>query len=253
MKGKTFALRIYTLFLIIIFLGIIIPDLFNPECFSNTGEILQILIISFIAITLFIIFLLKPERWELFCLLHIVFCVWITVQTSFPSKYMISALLYTESVVIAFAHGFYAHKGRIKMILTTLGLFLIPLFEPGFTAKVLLRAEFLNAYIFGIAIFSFLLIRFYFLEHIIKEGHILLSKRQVLDLGSLGLNKKEIELMNFILKGITYKEIAELYKISESSVKKYMKMLFSKFGVNSKEEFLSYISQFELTFPNDDK
>jgi DNA-binding CsgD family transcriptional regulator len=249
MDRKALILRIYTVFLVVIFLGVIIPDFFSPDCFSNFAEILRMIIISVTGLSIFVVFFIFPKRWELLCLIHIVFAVWLTVQTAFPSKYMISALLYTEAIVIAFTHGFFTTKTRRKFIILTSGLFVMPLFEPGFTLKVLLRAEFLNAYIFGVALFSFFLIRHYFIEHIVKEKHILFSNKEVLYLQNLNLCEREMNYINLLIKGVTYKEIAETFEMSESSVKKHMSILFSKFGVSSKESFLAYISQFDVSFP----
>lgn len=248
MDRKILVLKIYTIFLVVIFLGVIIPDFFSPNCFSSIAEIIRMIIISIIGISVFVIFYIFPKRWELLSLIHIVFAVWLTVQTAFPSKYMISALLYTEAIIISFVHGFFSTKTKRKFTAITAGLFIMPLFEPGFTLKILLRAELLNAYIFGLALISFFLIRHYFIEYIVKERHILFSKKDVLYLESLNLCQREIDFINFLIKGITYKEIAESYKMSESSVKKHMSMLFAKFGCNSRENFLSYISQFDVSF-----
>lgn len=252
-RKKTTALRLYTVFLLIILIGVIIPDFFGPDCFSSMGEIIRMIIISFIGIGMLVVFIIFPKRWELLTLIHVVFAVWLTVQTGFPSKYLISSILYVEAIIIAFIHGFFATKAKRKFTITTGGLFLMPLFEPGFTPAMFIRAEFLSGYVLGVALFSLYLIRLYFVEHIIKERHILFSNKQVLDLESLHLGEREMTFINLLLKGITYKEIAETFTMSESSVKKHMSILFAKFGVSSRESFVSYMSQFDLSFPPRDE
>ena len=249
MDRKIFILRLYTIFLIVIFLGVIIPDFFSPNCFSNMAEILRMIIISVIGLSILVICIIFPKKWKLLSIIHVLFAVWLMVQTGFSSKYIISAFLYTEAIVIAFVHGHFSTKAKRKLTISTLGIFILPLFEPQFTLKVLLRAELLSAYIFGVSLFSFFLIRHYFIEFIIKERHILLSNKEALDLGSNNLTEIELMYIELLLKGITYKEISESDEISESSVKRNMSMLFSKFGTNSRESFVSYISQFNVIFP----
>lgn len=252
-KNKIKALRLYSLFLLIIFTGMIVPDLLNPSCFSNGGEIIRMIVISLIGTGMLVFFILIPRRWELLSLLHAVFAVWLTVQTGFPSKFLISSILYTEAIVIAFVHGFYAAKTKRKFFVSVAGLFIIPLFEPDFTLTMFMRAELLSGFVLGTALFSLYLLRIYFVEHIVKERHILFSNKQVLDLQSLNLCEREMTYINLLLKGITYKEIAETFSMSESSVKKYMSSMFAKFGVSSRESFVSYMSQFDLSFPPRDE
>ncbi len=252
MNGKTFSLRLYTVFLLIIFIAVMIPDFFSGECFSNWKEIVRIIVLSLFGITGLILFYIFPKKWGIIVLMHIIFALALTIFTQFPTKYLIAALLYTVAVVIAFVHDFYKVRSIVKYTISVAGLFILPLFEPGISVRVLIRSELVNAYILGIELFSLYLMRLYFLDYIVSEKQVLLSKKQVLDLKSLNLDERDTGFITLLLKGFTYKEIAEVYKLSESWVKKHVTTLYPKFGVTTKESFLTYISQFDIAFPPED-
>lgn len=250
MNGKILPLRLYTIFFILVFFCVIIIDFSNPECSSTPEQKRTMILFCVIALVFCLIFLIFPKKWEIFSFLHVFLAIALTVQTMFPLNPIVSALLFTEALVVAFVHGFFNIKLKRKISVSILVLFAIPLFGPTFTLKRIILAELINIYVLGITFFSFCLLRNFFLEQIIKERHILLSNKQVLDLQSLNLSEREICFINLLIKGITYKEISCTFSMSESSVKKYMGDLFAKFGVSSREGFLSYISQFDLSFPS---
>lgn len=53
------------------------------------------------------------------------------------------------------------------------------------------------------------------------------------------LTKKEHEVLNLLSKGHLYKEIAELQKISESTVKKHIHSIYHKLHVNNRTEAIN--------------
>ena len=60
-------------------------------------------------------------------------------------------------------------------------------------------------------------------------------------LANLKLAKREEEIAKLLLKGLSNKEIANVAKISEQTVKQYITQIFGKAGVKSRSEFFSYI------------
>ncbi len=53
------------------------------------------------------------------------------------------------------------------------------------------------------------------------------------------LTKREIEVVNYLLKGMAYKEIASNMKISFYTVNDHVKKIYAKLNINSKGELLS--------------
>jgi len=60
-------------------------------------------------------------------------------------------------------------------------------------------------------------------------------------LGALALTKREADIAQLVLKGLSNKEIADVAKLSEKTVKQYVTQIFEKAGVQSRGEFFSYI------------
>jgi len=60
-------------------------------------------------------------------------------------------------------------------------------------------------------------------------------------LGALTLTKREADIAQLVLKGLSNKEIADVAKLSEKTVKQYVTQMFEKAGVQSRGEFFSYI------------
>jgi DNA-binding NarL/FixJ family response regulator len=60
-------------------------------------------------------------------------------------------------------------------------------------------------------------------------------------LANLKLPKREEEIARFVLKGLSNKEIAQVAKISEQTVKQYVTQIFEKAQIKSRAEFFSYI------------
>lgn len=59
------------------------------------------------------------------------------------------------------------------------------------------------------------------------------------------LTPREKEIMQGIIKGYTYREIAEQHKIASSTVKKHILHIYKKLKVNSKVEFLKKVMNWE--------
>ena len=53
------------------------------------------------------------------------------------------------------------------------------------------------------------------------------------------LTKRELDVMNYLLKGLSYKEIAEKLYISYTTVNDHVKKIYHKLGINSKGELLA--------------
>lgn len=61
------------------------------------------------------------------------------------------------------------------------------------------------------------------------------------------LSPKEKEVLRLVLKGKTYKEVANSLNISESSVKTYMKRVYEKIGVKDKRGIFEKMNEIEHT------
>jgi DNA-binding NarL/FixJ family response regulator len=55
------------------------------------------------------------------------------------------------------------------------------------------------------------------------------------------LTKREQDVLELLIKGLTYKEVAHILQISSSTVNGYVKILYNKMGVNSKAELVSKV------------
>ncbi len=53
------------------------------------------------------------------------------------------------------------------------------------------------------------------------------------------LTKREHDVMDYLLKGLSYKEIANILSISYSTVNDHVKKIYTKLGINSKGELLA--------------
>ena len=53
------------------------------------------------------------------------------------------------------------------------------------------------------------------------------------------LTKRELDVMDYLLKGLSYKEIAEKLYISYTTVNDHIKKIYHKLGINSKGELLA--------------
>ena len=60
-------------------------------------------------------------------------------------------------------------------------------------------------------------------------------------LAKLSLARREEEVARLLLKGLSNKEIAEVTRIAEQTVKQYVAQIFQKAEVNSRAQFFSYI------------
>ncbi|MBE6349848.1 MAG: hypothetical protein E7062_03735 [Spirochaetaceae bacterium] len=63
------------------------------------------------------------------------------------------------------------------------------------------------------------------------------SSVETFDLNSLKLNYVEYQIITLVLQGQTYKQIADVLKSSESSIKRSMRTILRKFGFENKESF----------------
>lgn len=58
-----------------------------------------------------------------------------------------------------------------------------------------------------------------------------------------GLTKREIEIAKAILKGMSNREIAESFYVSEATVKKHISHIFEKLGIQKRDEIKMVISE----------
>lgn len=56
------------------------------------------------------------------------------------------------------------------------------------------------------------------------------------DYNSYGLTERELELVNYVLKGYSRREMAEASGLKENTVASYMKRLYRKVKVHSRKE-----------------
>ena len=64
-----------------------------------------------------------------------------------------------------------------------------------------------------------------------------------------GLTKREIEIAYAILKGMTNREIAETFYVSEANVKKHVSHIFEKLGIQKREEIRVVMDE-QVSFSN---
>lgn len=62
-------------------------------------------------------------------------------------------------------------------------------------------------------------------------------------LETFGLSQRELELVELLLHGHTFKKAAELMRLSEGTVQTYAKKIYRKTGVHSKQELIDLIAQ----------
>ena len=58
----------------------------------------------------------------------------------------------------------------------------------------------------------------------------------IMDYNSYGLTERELELVNYVLKGYSRREMAEASGLKENTVASYMKRLYRKVKVHSRKE-----------------
>ena len=68
------------------------------------------------------------------------------------------------------------------------------------------------------------------------------------EFGSYGLSEREKEILLFVLKGCSNAEIAELARISLSTVKAHLTHIYEKVGVKNRYELITYFSNPQFPF-----
>ncbi len=63
-----------------------------------------------------------------------------------------------------------------------------------------------------------------------------------IDKMEIGLHQREVQVINGLAQGHTYKEIASNNYISINTVRHYVKSIYRKLGVSGKEELLAYLN-----------
>ncbi len=75
------------------------------------------------------------------------------------------------------------------------------------------------------------------IEETYPSSQMQLTNAEINDkLRAMGLTKRETEIAYAIIKGMTNREIAEQYYVSEATVKKHISHIFEKLGVQKREE-----------------
>lgn len=75
---------------------------------------------------------------------------------------------------------------------------------------------------------------------------VVIRPRQKFRLEDKGLTKREQAYLKDLLKGLTFKEIAFQYHVSESTVRNTFAHIYDKFGVEDKAALLSMLSEFDI-------
>ena len=74
-----------------------------------------------------------------------------------------------------------------------------------------------------------------------KDGRLLILEEQTFEfseelLGPLGLTRREAQVLLWVARGKTDKEVAALLYVSPRTVKKHLEHVYEKLGVNSRTE-----------------
>ena len=88
----------------------------------------------------------------------------------------------------------------------------------------------------------------YFLPHVVQSSKVIKeAPGEVLHLRDYGLTERQIKItQDYIHNKISYKELAEKYITSLSSIKKDFSIIFQKFGVSSIQEMNVLLIQYQI-------
>lgn len=207
----------------------------------------------FMALNLFytLLILIFPLNWKLFTISHLIHGF---AAIAFGPNIVFNVcgvLMTIIGIVMAFANGYFRQRMKLKIVVHVTLLVLIPLFKTTYTNLEKFHVCSLNLFIFWSFFFSYMVMAYYMREFLPKDEKVVEPKDSVLFLMDYEFSDREIFIIEGIMRGEPYKNLASDLNCSESVVKKASARIFQKFGVQTRERFVNYISQFEIKYPEE--
>ena len=198
-----------------------------------------------------LLILIFSSNWKLFIIVHFIHGF---AAIAFGPNIVFDVcgvLLTITGAVMAFANGFFRQRMKLKIAIHVSLLVLIPIFKTTYTHLEKFHVCSLNLFIFWSFFFSYMIMAYYMREFLPKDDKAVAPKDSVLFLVDYNFSDRELFIIEGIIRGEPYKNIAGDLKCSESVVKKISTKIFQVFGVQTRERFVNYISQFEIKYPEE--
>ena len=207
----------------------------------------------FMVLNLFytLLILIFPLNWKLFTVIHLMHGF---AAIAFGPNIVFDVcgvLMTIIGIVMAFANGFFRQRMRLKISIHVTLLVLIPIFKTTYTSLEKFHICSLNLFIFWSFFFSYMIMAYYMREFLPKDDKAVVPKDSVLFLMDYNFSDRELFIIEGIIRGEPYKTLAIDLNCSESVVKKISAKIFQNFGVQTRERFVNYISQFEVKYPEE--
>ncbi len=255
MKNSDKFIKIFTGTYAIITITVLLREvLYSRISFNNIYSIAVVLNLMIITLVMAIVFI-KP-KWKIFLFFLFIFE---SLPTFTSDDISFAMFLYYFALMLGLSFGVFKKKSKKRLFISIIPLIFIYIYlyitSPfsQFTATVIVSVVETSMIVFLLLLFK---------QHIedllpvkidfdLKEG-LLKKSEKILDLKALGFTFEDAYLINEILKGNLYKEIASKSNYSESSIKRKASIIFEKFSCNSRKEFENNAKQFDIVFGDDD-
>lgn len=207
----------------------------------------------FMTLNLFytLLILIFPLNWRLFTVAHLLHGFAAIAFGPNIVFNVVGVLMTIVGIVMAFANGFFRQRMKLKIFIHVALLVLLPIFKTTYTHLEKFHICSLNLFIFWSFFFSYMVMAYYMREFIPKDEKVVTSKDSVLFLVDYDFSDRELFIIEGIIGGEPYKKLASDLNCSESVVKKISAKIFQNFGVQTRERFVNYISQFEVKYPEE--
>ena len=174
------------------------------------------------------------------------------ILTTLTGYETLGTFLYSAMLILLFCNKFFVTNARKKISIISICWLLtltslIPLDISRFLLALLLTAFFAGFYAYIYAKLEDNLHLFVPIKPIFNKTIKLPEVGSKIILSDFGLTKRQINfLKDYMYTKLNYKEIADKYMVSISTVKKDMTDIFSIFGVQNKNELTLLLSQYKL-------
>ncbi len=252
---KDKLIRFFATGAVIIILLTILADVFIIKNNYYKIDNLVLVINLFIILLSLSVLIIKPNWWQILFFLSI-FEATPTITSDTPS---LGIFLYLFALGLGLLSGLFKKHAKRRLFFSLLPMLLVFIYlfftvSYGRYTKILI--------ITMIEITMMALLFLLFKQHVEEllpaqfkfdfNTGLLKNEAKKIDLKELGFTFEDAYIINEILQGKLYKEIASKSNYSESSIKRKASSIFEKFTCESRKEFENNAKQFDIVFGDND-
>lgn len=174
-----------------------------------------------------------------------------TITTTLTGYETLGAFLFTALLIKMFCDGeLKKHMmGKIVFISVLWAISILGLYPFGLARVILTYVAllFFAAFYYYVYIELKTILKPLLPASTVNTATILPEPGETISLSEYGLTERQINFIwDYLMEGVTYKDLVEKYYVSLSTVKAEMARAFKTFGVNNKEDFRVLMLQYKL-------